>query len=149
MCACGGQSTSAVRSEPRRRESPAVRLLPGDVSLPASPFLSVSSSPGSASASTGPPLAASAAVLALLALGGCGQKTVAGTEVAKQVSSKLTAQVGQKPDKVTCPDLAAQKGKSATCKLTDGGKTYDTKVTVTSVEGSNVKFAIKVANQPN
>lgn len=39
-------------------------------------------------------------------------------------------------------------GCDAYCTLTDGSDTYGVKVTVTSVDGDNVKFDIKVDDQP-
>ncbi|MBJ8348229.1 DUF4333 domain-containing protein [Antrihabitans sp. YC2-6] len=75
---------------------------------------------------------------------------VAATDVAEQISTTLSEQVGQVPDDVTCPDnLPATVGAELTCLLTDGPDQYDVAVTVTSVEGTDVKFDIQVADQPN
>lgn len=89
------------------------------------------------------------AATALLGLGlaGCGgSSSVDGAKVADKVSATLTKKVGQKPDKVTCPDLKGKKGEKVTCELTAKGKTYDTVVTVTSVVDGVVNLDIKVAD---
>ena len=50
---------------------------------------------------------------------------------------------------MTCPeDLTAKVGTSTTCSLSDSGETYGVNVTVTKVEGSDVKFDIKVDDEP-
>lgn len=89
-----------------------------------------------------------------LALAGCtasvgGPGSIKGDDLAKEVSTQLTHAVGRKPDKVTCPDLKAERGAKVTCRLTDAGRSYDTFVTVTSVKHGNAKFDIKVAGQPS
>ncbi|MEV6217195.1 DUF4333 domain-containing protein [Nocardia sp. NPDC051833] len=79
-----------------------------------------------------------------------GTATVDKEAVAEQISTQLANQVGETPDRVTCPeDLKAEKGATMTCTLTEQGATYDVKVTVTSVEGDNTKFDIEVADTPN
>lgn len=91
------------------------------------------------------------AATALLGVGltGCGGTgTVDGKKVADKVSATLTKKVGQKPDKVTCPDLKGKKGEKVTCALTAKGKTYDTVVTVASVDDGVVNLNIKVADAP-
>jgi hypothetical protein len=76
-------------------------------------------------------------------------ETVNKNDVAREVSDQLEAQVGHKPDKVTCPDnLKGVQGATLRCTLTDGADTYGVNLTVTSVEGGDVKFDIKVDDQP-
>ncbi|MFH5210629.1 DUF4333 domain-containing protein [Antrihabitans spumae] len=97
------------------------------------------------------------AALASAALVSAGCSVSVGTakvdkdDLAKQISTELEAEVGEAPDEVTCPDdLKAEVGATLTCQLTGRGETYDVTVTVTSVDDDdNVKFDIKVADQPN
>jgi Domain of unknown function (DUF4333) len=75
--------------------------------------------------------------------------TVDKKEVAQQISDQLEQQNGKKPDSVSCPDnLKGVQGATLRCTLVDAGQTYGVNVTVTSVEGSDVKFDIKVDDQP-
>ncbi len=75
--------------------------------------------------------------------------TVSKDQVAQQINDQLTQQVGQSPDSVTCPqDLPGQVGATMRCTLTAGGESYGVTVTVTSVEGTNVKFNIQVDDAP-
>ena len=90
-------------------------------------------------------LTAVAAATLLLAGCGSGTKAVSQEQVESRVSEQLTKQVGQKPDTISCPgDLKAEKGTTMRCKLTAGSDTLGLTVTVTSVDGSNVKFDIQV-----
>jgi RNase P/RNase MRP subunit POP5 len=92
------------------------------------------------------------AATAFVALSACSSDPkVDKDDLAKEVSSKLEEQVGQKPKNVDCPDdLEGKKDATTKCILTaDDDSTYDVTVTVTSVDGSNVKFDIKVADEPN
>jgi hypothetical protein len=78
------------------------------------------------------------------------EPTVDKGALSAEVSNQLASSAGRKPESVTCPDdLVGKVGSSTTCKLSDSGEAYDVKVTVTSVEGSDVKFDIKVADQPS
>lgn len=82
---------------------------------------------------------------------GCstGQLTVAQNDVASEISTQLEQQVGKAPDEVTCPeDLKGEVGATLRCELKDGGDTYGVNVTVTSVEGTDVKFNLKVDEKP-
>lgn len=80
-------------------------------------------------------------------LSACGTAAVPATDVADQISQQLTAEVGQAPDSVTCPgDLPAQVGATLTCQLTAGQDQLPVMVTVTSVDGSDVKFDIEVGS---
>ncbi|HXL61549.1 MAG TPA: DUF4333 domain-containing protein, partial [Mycobacterium sp.] len=70
-------------------------------------------------------------------------------DVAQEISDQLQQQTGKKPDSVTCPDnLKSLAGATLRCTLVDARQTYGVNVTVTSVEGSHVKFDIKVDHQP-
>jgi hypothetical protein len=77
-------------------------------------------------------------------------ETVDKDDVANQISDQLAQQVGQKPEKVTCPDnLKGTPGATLTCDLTDQGQTYGVTVTVTDVkDGGDVLFDFKVDEQP-
>ena len=89
---------------------------------------------------------------ALLA-GGCsistGGNAVSKARIEQKVADRLAATVGQRPKAVTCPgDLKAEQGTKMRCQLeaADGSKIGLT-VTVTAVNGSDVKFNIKVDNK--
>jgi hypothetical protein len=75
--------------------------------------------------------------------------TVDKKDVAQQISDQVEQQNGKRPDSVSCPDnLKGVQGATLRCTLVDAGQTYGVNVTVTSVEGSDVKFDIKVDDQP-
>lgn len=75
--------------------------------------------------------------------------TVDKDQVAEEVSNQLAQQAGRKPDSVTCPqNLKGKVGATLRCELVDNGQTWGVTVTVTAVEGSDVKFDIKVDDQP-
>ncbi|MGP3918823.1 DUF4333 domain-containing protein [Nonomuraea sp. 10N515B] len=89
----------------------------------------------------------------VLVVAGCsfsiGSTSVERPTVEQQVADQLAAKVGQRPKAVECPgDLKGEQGTTMRCQLeaNDGTKLGLT-VTVTSVEGSNVKFNIKVDNK--
>jgi hypothetical protein len=85
--------------------------------------------------------------VALLALGGCGDSTptVKQDTLEKEVSSQLEKQVGQAPDDISCPgDLEGKVGTEMRCTLTAGEDELGVAVTVTSVDGDDVKFDIQV-----
>lgn len=76
-------------------------------------------------------------------------ETVDKDQVAHIISDKLLAQVGSKPDAVTCPDnLKGVEGATLRCQLTDGKSKYGVNVTVTNVSGGDVNFDFKVDDQP-
>ena len=67
--------------------------------------------------------------------------SVSKSDVASQITSKMTDAAGNKPDSVTCPnDLPAKVGAQLNCEMKVKNQTFNVNVTVTSVEGSNVKF---------
>ena len=49
---------------------------------------------------------------------------------------------------MSCPDLRAQVGESQRCTLFTGTDTYGVTVTVTGVQGSDVRFDIQVDPTP-
>jgi hypothetical protein len=62
-------------------------------------------------------------------------------DVASQITQKLTDAAGNKPDSVDCPgDLSAKVGAQLDCSMKVKGASYNVNVTVTSVNGSDVKF---------
>ena len=66
-------------------------------------------------------------------------------KVEQEVSDQLTASVGSRPDSITCPgDLDGALGTTMRCVLASQGEQIGLTVTVTSVEGTNVRFKIKV-----
>jgi Domain of unknown function (DUF4333) len=80
-----------------------------------------------------------------LLLTACGEKTVAKGDVEETISAKLGAKVGQTPKSVVCPSsLPAKVDSKITCLLTANDDTkIDIFVTVTSIDGSDVKYNIK------
>ncbi|CQD10005.1 hypothetical protein BN1232_01831 [Mycobacterium lentiflavum] len=74
-------------------------------------------------------------------IGSSGPHAVDKKDVASQITQKLTDAQGNKPDSVDCPgDLPAKVGAQLNCSMKVKDVTYGVNVTVTSVEGSNVKF---------
>jgi hypothetical protein len=73
--------------------------------------------------------------------------TVDGKNVAQSVFDQLAAN-GKQVNEVSCPDLAASVGASERCRLKSGTQTYGVTVTVTSVQGTDVKFDIQVDQTP-
>jgi hypothetical protein len=66
---------------------------------------------------------------------------VSKSDVASQITAKMTDAAGNKPDTVTCPgDLPAKVGAQLNCEMKVKDQTFNVNVTVTSVDGSNVKF---------
>ena len=71
-------------------------------------------------------------------------------DLAKEISSQLEKQVGRAPDSVDCPDdLKGEVGATTRCTLKDGSDTYGVNVNVTKVDGTDVKFDLKVDDQPS
>ncbi len=90
-------------------------------------------------------LVSGAAVGLMASAGACscsvGAKSVSKSDVANQITQKLTDANGNKPDSVTCPsDLVAQVGATLNCEMKVKGQTRNVNVTVTSVNGNDVKF---------
>jgi hypothetical protein len=73
--------------------------------------------------------------------------TVDGRDVAQSVFDELVA--GGKPvDRVSCPDLAARVGATQRCALVSDGVDYGVTVTVSGVQGADVRFSIQVDSAP-
>jgi hypothetical protein len=66
-------------------------------------------------------------------------------KLATTVSERLAAQTGQPKPHITCPeDLTGKVGNTTRCTLTAGdGSTLGVTVTVSSVKGDDISFAIK------
>jgi hypothetical protein len=64
------------------------------------------------------------------------------SQIASEISTKLTDAAGNKPDSVTCPDnLLAKVGAQLNCTMVATNQdTYNVNVTVTSVNGTAVNF---------
>jgi hypothetical protein len=73
--------------------------------------------------------------------------TVDGKNIAQSVFDQLVAN-GKQVNQVSCPDLEARVGASQRCSLVSGTETYGVTVTVTSVQGTDVKFDIQVDQTP-
>jgi uncharacterized protein DUF4333 len=70
-------------------------------------------------------------------------------DLAKEISAQLEKQVGHAPESVECPDdLKGEVGATTRCTLSDSGETYGVDVNVTKVEGTDVKFDLKVDDKP-
>lgn len=91
-------------------------------------------------------------------LAGCSGEIHAGTstpklpadELSTTVAEKLAATTGRPEPDITCPeDLEGEVGTTTRCKLTaDDGSTLGVTVTVTSVDGSQIRFDIKADDTP-
>jgi hypothetical protein len=98
-------------------------------------------------------------LLTSLAVSACSESVSIGggslskTEIEDGATKTLTAKVGQAPASFVCPsDLEAKVGESETCILTaNGGQTFDTTVTITSIsdDDSNARYEVQVADHPN
>ncbi|MGH3351378.1 MAG: DUF4333 domain-containing protein [Nocardioides sp.] len=88
---------------------------------------------------------AAVASAALFTLASCGTPTVSKEDLEQTVSDQLEAQVGQKPDKIDCPeDLTGKVGETMKCTLTAGSDELPVQVKVTGVDGTDVKFSAEV-----
>ncbi|BBX72744.1 DUF4333 domain-containing protein [Mycobacterium shinjukuense] len=91
-------------------------------------------------------LVSGAAVSLMASAGSCSfsvgsSRTVSKADVANQISAKMTDAQGNKPDSVNCPsDLLAKVGAQLNCEMRVNDTIYNVNVTVTSVEGKDVKF---------
>ncbi len=92
-------------------------------------------------------LLVSAAAAALMASAGAcscsvgSSHSVSKSDVAKQITSKMTDAAGNKPDSVKCPgDLPAKVGAQLNCEMRVKNQIFNVNVTVTSVNGNDVKF---------
>lgn len=66
---------------------------------------------------------------------------VSKSDVAGQITAKMTDAAGDKPESVNCPnDLPATVGAQVTCEMKVKNRPFGVTVTVTSVEGGDVKF---------
>ncbi|QUR66827.1 DUF4333 domain-containing protein [Mycobacterium spongiae] len=67
--------------------------------------------------------------------------SVSKSDVEKQITEKMTDAAGDEPDSVTCPtDLPATVGAEINCEMMVNDRSFDVNVTVTAIEGKNVKF---------
>jgi hypothetical protein len=88
-----------------------------------------------------------AIAVGLLALTAC-SGTVTKEDVAKSIMDQLQKQ-SVDAQGVTCPnDLQAAVGQTVRCSFTVGGQPVDAIATVTSVDGSNVKYDITTEARP-
>jgi hypothetical protein len=81
---------------------------------------------------------------------GSSSHSVSKSDVASQITSKLTDAAGNKPDSVTCPDnLKGVVGATLRCQLTDNNQKYGVSVNVTGVDAGDVNFDFKVDERPS
>ncbi|MDX1884920.1 DUF4333 domain-containing protein [Mycolicibacterium sp. 120270] len=93
--------------------------------------------------------AAAAATVAACSFSAGTSVSVDKDDLAKEISAQLEKQVGRAPESVECPDnLKGEVGATTRCMLHDGGETYGVDVNVTKVDGNDVKFDLKVDDQP-
>jgi hypothetical protein len=89
-------------------------------------------------------LAISAALLAV-----CGDGEVAKTDIEQIAMKQLSASVGQPSPPITCPSgLKAKIGTKLVCSMPIDDKVHDVTITVTAVEGTNVKYSVEVGDKP-
>jgi hypothetical protein len=91
-------------------------------------------------------LVAGGATALMAGVGACScsvtsKHAVSKSDVAGQITAKMTDAAGNKPESVTCPDdLAAKVGAQLNCTMKVKDQTFNVNVTVTSVNGNDVKF---------
>ncbi len=72
---------------------------------------------------------------------GSSSHAVSKADVESQITAKMTDAAGNKPNSVDCPsDLPAKVGAEINCEMKVKGETVDVNVTVTAVNGKDVKF---------
>ncbi|WP_370249041.1 DUF4333 domain-containing protein [Nocardioides sp.] len=98
-------------------------------------------------------LLAVAAVAVTLTVTGCsveasiGDVTVDKDDLATQIEPLAEQITGVAPDSVTCPeDLKGEVDATATCTADFGGEMHDFTATVTSVDGTDVKFDLEMVS---
>ncbi len=90
------------------------------------------------------------AVFSLLSAASCsgsvsiGDKTVSGSEVEKEATPFIVRYFGGKPDQLSCNSLDAKVGATSACQFSFNGEKSLLKITATKVDGTDVKFSIKV-----
>lgn len=88
-------------------------------------------------------------VISASLLAGCGDAEVAKADIEQTAMKQLSASVGKESPPITCPGgLKAAVGTKLVCSMPLDGKPYDVTVTVTAVEGTNVKYAVEVGDKP-
>jgi hypothetical protein len=91
-------------------------------------------------------LTSGAAVILAASAGACSvpvssSHAVSKSDVQNQIATKMTDAAGNKPSSVSCPnDLDAKVGTQVNCTMKVKDQTYGVNVTVTSIDGSDVKF---------
>jgi hypothetical protein len=87
--------------------------------------------------------------LMTVALGGCGTPKFSRDTLQQSATQGLEQAVGQRPEKIECPDeLIAKVGESARCVLTDKNTRFGMSVTVKSVDNGTAKFDVLVDRTP-
>jgi hypothetical protein len=88
--------------------------------------------------------------LLLLGLAACGSGSVSADQAAESAEDILEEQVGIRPEVACSEALEAEVGATARCTLTAGDdpSEYGVTLTVTSVDGDDMKFDIEVDDEP-
>ena len=83
-------------------------------------------------------------------LAGCSEAEVSKADVEQSAMKQLSATVGKQSPTITCPTgLKAKVGTKLVCSMPINDKPYDVTVTVTHVEGTDVKYDVEVADKPH
>jgi hypothetical protein len=90
------------------------------------------------------------AVCGIALVAGCSahvevQRKVAKADLEKGIADALQRSIGQRPDSITCPGpIDAKVGQQMRCELADGDTKYGLTATVNTVNGSDVRYSVKV-----
>lgn len=77
-----------------------------------------------------------------------GTPTVSADVLEDQISTRLEAEVGTRPEAVECPGgLTGKVGATQDCVLTHGEDRMEVLVTVTEVDDTDVRFSIEVESE--
>ncbi|GAA3584582.1 hypothetical protein GCM10022222_81590 [Amycolatopsis ultiminotia] len=92
--------------------------------------------------------------MAAVVLAGCSaqvevKRQVAKAEFEKGISDALEQSIGQRPDAIVCPGpIDAVPNKQMRCQLVSGSVKFGLTATIRSVDGSDVRYGVKVDDKP-
>jgi hypothetical protein len=94
-------------------------------------------------------VAAAVATVAACSFSAGTSVSVDNDELAKEISAQLEKQGGRAPESVECPDnLKGEVGATTRCTVNAAGDSYGVDVKVTKVEGTDVRFDLKLEDEP-